>query len=302
MSNSSTLLDSAGLAQFRLERVTLADALHRFEREAVRGMCDTGRYHCSYYTWGSGPPLLLIPGISDDALSFVMPCSILAEHFRCIAYDLPTGWGDRARLRRYTHAQLVEDVFALLDHLGAEQSYLFGSSFGGTIALRAMDSRPERLPRGVLQGGFAYRPLGFVEYLQARIARWLPGRRGSDPLRPAVLRRVHHGPFADREPDVWRFFLTRWGRPPFTVMSHRALMMHHLDLRSLLPEIEQPVLLVCGDVDPLVSKECEETLLNGLPNAGRIELNNCGHNPLFTHPEVLAEVVRRFLTPPACMV
>jgi hypothetical protein len=48
-----------------------------------------------------------------------------------------------------------------------------------------------------------------------------------------------------------------------------------------------------------VSRQCEEGLLAGLPNAGRVEIGGCGHMPYLTHPEALAEVVRRFLTPPA---
>ena len=87
--------------------------------------------------------------------------------------------------------------------------------------------------------------------------------------------------------------------PPIAAVAHRALLIHRLDLRHLLAEIHQPVLLVCGDHDPLVGPACEEALLRGLPNAGRAQLAGCGHNPLFSHPEVLAELTRQFLTPPA---
>jgi pimeloyl-ACP methyl ester carboxylesterase len=38
-------------------------------------------------------------------------------------------------------------------------------------------------------------------------------------------------------------------------------------------------------------------LLHGLPNAGRVILEGCGHVPSYTHPEAVAEVVRQFLTP-----
>jgi pimeloyl-ACP methyl ester carboxylesterase len=58
------------------------------------------------------------------------------------------------------------------------------------------------------------------------------------------------------------------------------------------------VLLVGGDRDPVVARCCEEELLAGLPNAGRVELAGCGHVPQFTHPEALAQVTRRFLMPP----
>src|SRR5438876_896876 len=99
------------------EPISLAEALRRFEKEAVRGVCHTDRYHCAYSLWGDGPPLLFIPGLSDDSRSFVLLSAILAGRFRCIAYNLPTGLGDGARLGRYTHADLVENVFALLDHV-----------------------------------------------------------------------------------------------------------------------------------------------------------------------------------------
>jgi pimeloyl-ACP methyl ester carboxylesterase len=244
--------------------------------------------------------LLLIPGLADDARSFVPVCSILADHFRCIAYDLPAGQGDGARLQGYRHADLVADVFALLDHQGLRQSYLFGSSFGSTIALGALYRQPERLPRGILQGGFARRPLAPVGVLLASFARYWPGLQAALPFCPALLRQVHFRPFAAREPEWWEYYVARWGHPALTAMGHRARLIHGLDLRPLLRHIRQPVLLICGDCDPLVDKSCEDTLLRGLPSAGRVELSGCGHNPILSHPEVLAEVVRRFLTPRPC--
>ena len=141
----------------------LANILHRFETEAEHGVCDTGRYRCRYAVWGQGPPLLFIHGLSDRARSFALVYASLSRHFRCIAYDLPTGKGDGARLHRYTHADLAADVFALLDHLNLPRSYVLGSSFGATIALAALHACPERLPRAVLQGGFAHRPLAAAE-------------------------------------------------------------------------------------------------------------------------------------------
>jgi pimeloyl-ACP methyl ester carboxylesterase len=279
--------------------LSLAEAFRRFEREAERGVCDTGRYRCAYFSWGTGPPLLCIPGLGDNGRAFVLLSALLAEHFRCIAYNLPSGRGDGARMSRYTHAALVEDAFALLDHLGLRQSYFLGYSFGTTVTLAALRARPERVPRAVLQAGFARRPLATAEVLLARLARYWPGPMRLLPFHTALMRRCHYEPFATRPPEVWEFFLDQCGSPPMAAVARYALMVHRLDLRPLLPAIRQPVLMVCGDCDPLVTRECEEELLHGLPNVARVEISNCGHYPLFTHPGVLAEVVRRFLTPPA---
>jgi len=248
---------------------------------------------------GSGPPLVFVPGLSDSGLSFVQPIARLADHFRCIALDLPTGRGDGARLRNYRHDDLVKDLFGLLDHLKVSQSYIFGSSFGSTIALRAMHERPERLPRGILQGGFAWRPLAPAEVWLSRLVRYWSARMGSLPGRKKALRRSHFGPFVDRPPEVWDFFLERTGLAPLSAVATHALLLHGVDLRPLLSKIRQPVLLVTGDRDPLVKRWCTEQLLEGLPNARPVEFDGCGHFPMFSHPELLAEVVRDFLTPPA---
>jgi len=278
--------------------VSLADARGRHEREALRGVCATGRYRCSYYVWGEGPALVFIPGLCDDSQSFLLPIALLSKNFRCIAYDLPTGQGDGARLAGYGLSEHAADLLALLDHVGARQSFVYGSSFGSTIALKAMHQSPQRFDRAILQGGFAHRPLAWAEVLLAQFARWWPWPMRQLPLRLAALRQGHFAPFADKPPEAWDHLLERSGAPPMTAVAHRALLLHELDLRPILPQIRQPVLLICGESDPLVGKACEEVLLRGLPNAVRVELRRCGHMPQFSHPEMLAEVAGRFLSAP----
>ncbi len=280
-----------------LAPISLGEALARFERQASHGVCDTGRYHMPYFVWGEGPPLLFIHGVSDTGHSFLLPISRLSAQFRCIAYELPSGQGDGARLNRYTHADLVQDVWALLDHLRIPQSYVLGSSFGSTIALAALHERPQRTPRGILQGGLAWRPLRRAERFVARVARLLPGRMARLPLRERMIDRVHSRPFTQRPLAVWKHFLELTGRTPIRTLGYQAHWLDQVDLRPLLPEVRQPVLLVCGERDPLIGRAHEEMLLKGLPNAGRVMIEGCGHTPSYTHPEVLAEVVRQFLTP-----
>lgn len=279
-------------------RLTLRDALGRYQSEAKHGICDTGRYRCPYFIWGEGPPILFIHGLTDRPSSFVPIMARLTDHFRCVAYDLPRGGDDGAQLSRYTHSDLVDDAFTLLDHVGARQSYLFGSSFGSTIVLAAMRARPERVPRAVLQGGFAQRRLARAELLLASLARYWPGTMCALPFRKTLMRRAHFAPFATCEPEMWSFYLDQSGGCPITAVARRGLLMHRVDLRPTLSEIRQPVLMLCGDRDPLVGKDCEEALVRGLPNVKRVEVDTCGHFPHLTHADLVAELLRHFLSPP----
>jgi pimeloyl-ACP methyl ester carboxylesterase len=276
----------------------LDEALRRFKQEAVHGVCPTGRYRCPYFAWGSGPPLVFIHGLGDLACCYVPIISILARDFRCIAYEQPTGRGDGAMLGRYRHAHLVQDFFALLDHLGLRQTYLFGSSFGSTIALTALGAQPGRIPRAILAGGFAQRLLSPAERLLARLSRFLPGSMQSVPFRKLLIKECL-GPFGMSRPEFFEFMLRNTGVPPIRTVAQRALLLRKLDLRSLLPEIRSPVLLLCGKYDTIVDRRCEDVLLRGLPHCARAELQDCGHLTHYTHPEVAAELVRQFLTPRA---
>src|SRR5207247_249466 len=90
----------------RVAPIVLAEALARFDREAVQSVCDSGRYRMPYYSWGEGPPLLFVHGVGDSGRSFIQPIARLSAHFRCIAYELPSGHRDGARLRRHSHDDL----------------------------------------------------------------------------------------------------------------------------------------------------------------------------------------------------
>jgi pimeloyl-ACP methyl ester carboxylesterase len=291
-----------GGGQLRVEappEVPLGEALTRWEKEAARGACHTGRYRCRYFVWGSGPPLVFIHGLNDRPRSFAPVIAHLAQRFTCVAYHLPEGGDDGAKVGGYRLPHLAADLVALCDHLRLPRSYLFGSSFGSTVALTAMHGHPGRFPRAVLQGGFARRPMALWELTLCQAARYFPGAMRSFPIRRVVQNRESYGEFAARGlQDRWEFLLENSGVTPIRAVAYRGLLVHRTDLRQLLPRVRQPVLLVCGDSDPVVPAACEAPLLERLPCVERVEFPGCGHFPQYTHAALVAELTRRFLTPP----
>src|SRR5215831_2018801 len=146
-----------------------------FRAEARHGTLDTGRYRMRYFTWGSGPPVVFIHGMADAAEAFVMVMHRLADRFTCIGYELPDGTTDGSRLARYTHADYAADLLALLDHMKCEPAAVVGSSFGSIVTITALATTPHRFTHGVLQNGFAHRPLNHFQRALARVARFWPG-------------------------------------------------------------------------------------------------------------------------------
>ncbi len=277
--------------------LVLRDCLDRWQREAQHGTFDTGRYRGRYFTWGRGPAIVFIPGLSLESTSFVMAMARLQAQFRCIGYELPAGGEDGARLAGYRHRDLRDDLLALLDHLRLQRSYLVGFSFGSTVALAALAEAPARLPRALLVGGFARRPLAWTEVLLVSCLRYAPGRIARLPLADALVRRHNAELFASRPAGELDHFCAAEGAPRIATTAARALLMHRTDLRPLLGRIHQPTLLVYGDRDRHVPRACQDELRQGLANAARAEIEDCGHYPQLTRPEVFVELVRQFLTP-----
>jgi pimeloyl-ACP methyl ester carboxylesterase len=278
--------------------VPIPEALARWRAEAQAGEFDTGHYRCRYFVWGRGQPLLFIHALTDQAKSFAPLMAHLTESFRCIGYELPTGDGDGARLGSIRHRDLVDDIFALLDHLQIGQACLYGASFGGTIALAALHAQPKRLLRAALQSSFARHPLAPMERLVLNFARWFPGRVGNLPFWSSRQERFDRPMFDGAPTQAWDLKRSSATKLPTAAFAHRALMLASLDLRPMLPAISHPVLVINGERDTACHQAASAELAAGLPHADRLDFADCGHFAQYTHAPAVAEALRRFLLPP----
>ncbi len=120
---------------------------------AVLRLADGGYLH--YALVGSGPPLLLVPGLGGLAEFWNPVVPALAERFTVILHD-HRGCG-RSSLERidFSIAQMAGDVLALLDHLGLKSAHLVGHSTGGAIGQTIALDHPDRLDRLVLSATWA---------------------------------------------------------------------------------------------------------------------------------------------------
>jgi pimeloyl-ACP methyl ester carboxylesterase len=108
---------------------------------------------------GSGPPLLLIPGLASDVATWVPVRDALGARFSLIAVD-NRGCGRTTPANApITVEQMADDCAALLDALGIGRAHVLGHSMGGMIALELAARHPDRVDRLVLAGtGRSSRP------------------------------------------------------------------------------------------------------------------------------------------------
>ncbi len=108
-----------------------------------------------YEEAGSGPPLLLIAGLSGTTLGWAMLLPALAAHFRVIAFDNRGAGRSSAPPGPYTTRQMAGDAAALLEHLGITRAHVIGLSLGGMIAQELALAHPERVDHLVLYATYA---------------------------------------------------------------------------------------------------------------------------------------------------
>ncbi len=69
----------------------------------------------------------------------------LSDDILAIAYDVRGHGSSDVGAGQFTIELFVDDLIALLDHLGIEKAVLCGLSMGGYIALRAIERHPNRI-------------------------------------------------------------------------------------------------------------------------------------------------------------
>jgi len=168
---------------------------------------------------GDGPAVVLLHGAGMDRTAFAAQRTALADAgWRPIAVDL-RGHGasvldDDAR---FTIADAMGDIGALIDHLSLERPILVGHSLGGNLAQLFVRHHPERVGGLVVIGStWNTGPLTFGERIGIRLAaptlRMIPASRlpqmmaGASAVRPeavAEIRTVFERMGKARFAEVW---------------------------------------------------------------------------------------------------
>jgi pimeloyl-ACP methyl ester carboxylesterase len=268
------------------------DVLREFHRQAEAWYLDRKEVRISGRTLGSGRPLYLLNGFSGTHELYALLVWLLQDRYRCVLLDYATPVS-RGRL---TVADLADDLLAVADAADDRHFDVFAPLFGGLVAMEAMRRHPDRIGRGILQGAFAHRRLSRAEKFLIRLCSWYPGKLRHLPLRGILQTQSHRHWFPPFDRTRWQFLFDNTGSVPLPAMARRAALVRDCDLRPVLNEITQPVLLVRTEGEGKILEECCRVLASGLPNAKVEWMNDTGHFPYLTHPHRLAKVIDGFLS------
>ena len=237
----------------------------------------------------SGIPVVLIHGWSASNSMWDGVRTALANTYRVIAMDC-RGHGTSAKPHEPSAygIEMVNDVTRLLDHLKITRAHVVGYSLGGSIALKLLETHPERLLTVTSGGSQGFRARDITERWDSALVKKLVV---GEPLSQAMLETAPPG-FPAPSPEQ-RAMMARMD----SVQDSRALGAQRLGNPGLYVDYGKlssrhiPTLLIVGELDnPARFAE----LRAAMPGAEFVVVPGARHGSVPDTPQFLA-ALRSFL-------
>ncbi|HEV2029926.1 MAG TPA: adenylate/guanylate cyclase domain-containing protein [Candidatus Dormibacteraeota bacterium] len=263
-------------------------------------------YSIGYQVVGDAPlDLVYVPGFVShveeawEDPDFAHFLTRLASFSRLILFDKRgTGLSDRVPVNMLpTLEQRMDDVRAVMDAVGSERAALFGVSEGGPMSMLFATTYPERATALVLYGTYAKR-VSDADY------PWAPTEAGHREF-IATIEREWGGPahleswapsVADdaRFKEWWGKYL-RLGASPAAARAVLEMTMQ-IDVRSILPAIRIPTLILHRSGDRRIDVGGSRYLAAQIPDARYVELPGIDHLPWVGDADAIVDEIEEFLT------
>jgi aminoacrylate hydrolase len=248
-----------------------------------------------YEEAGSGPPLLLVPGLSGLGSFWSHQVADFSRDFRVIVHDhRGTGRSTHSRIR-YSVEQMADDVLHLMDALGIAAAHLVGHSTGGAIGQVIGQDHPERLQSLVLSATWAGRDpffrrlfesrrevlvnLGVEAYLRASVLFLAPPDWVS--ANDVAIAEQHRAAAA--------------AAAPIEVMASRIDAIVAFNRRARLGEIRAPALVIVARDDAVTPRFYSDELAEKISGAKLVVLEGGGHFAPQILPGPYTQAVGAFL-------
>jgi pimeloyl-ACP methyl ester carboxylesterase len=273
-----------------------------------------------YQTFGdpTGTPLLLVMGLGGP-MTWWDPrlCALLAERgFFVIRFDnrdsgrssRPGGRVSRRLIVQaflglrvpapYTMADLADDAFGLLDHLGIDAAHVVGVSMGGMIAQTMAIARPERV--ATLTSIMSTTGSRFVGWQDPRLLPLLLARRGRSreayvEASARLWNLIDSPRYRDTPESIRERAGETWDRGVSAAAVARQMLavLTQPDRSRDLANVRVPTLVVHGTSDKMVHVSGGRATSRAVPGSELLLIPGMGHDlPVALH-QTFADAIER---------
>ena len=240
-----------------------------------------------YEDYGEGEPVVFAHGVGGNHASWYNQVVAFREQYRAIVFDHRGFGNSRDVAGGPGRSRFVEDLRALLDHLGIEKTVLVAQSMGGGTCTGFTAKYPERVRALVL----ADTVLG-MKLPEAIAAENAVIRDANESL--GQLERVLGVKTRENEPELTQLYAQ--------IASFNMVNRHTAGGEfgpGVTPEdlaaTGVPILLIVGSDDVLAQPQIISAVHKLMPGADLVEVPDAGHSVYFEAPAAFNEAVFAFL-------
>lgn len=226
----------------------------------------------SFEVAGTGPPVVLVHGLSGSSRWWQRNIGALTPHRQVFVIDL-IGFGASRTPQPFVLAEAADYLARWMDQLDLERASLVGHSMGGLIVAELAADAPDRVDRLVLVNPAA---LPFEAHLISHAWSLMRELRSISPSFLPVLMAdaMRAGP------------LTLWRAASGLLLA---------DMRQKLSQIRARTLAVWGERDALVPLGLARQLADYLRYEELVVIKGAGHVPMWDCPRAFNRVLTEFL-------
>lgn len=241
---------------------------------------------------GSGPPVLLIMGLSftHEMWHRTLPALV---GYRAILFDNRGMGRSSVPSGPYSIRQMARDAQAVMSAAGVNSAHVVGASMGGMIAQELALLYPERV-RSLLLACTSYSGL-FSRWPDFRCGQWLLGSKQTREERERALANLLYAkstPMVRIHEDIRIRCACGWNQKGFFNQFAGILLWNAY---RRLPRISAPTLVIHGDQDKLIPVQNGKVVAKRIPGARFQLVKNAGHILTTDQPEFCSKALSEFL-------
>lgn len=239
------------------------------------GHVEADGFRIRYMEAGEGAPLIHLHGAGGMRLT--PGHDLLSRQRRVIAFEMPGFGASPENSRTLTIAELAVTMATAVENLCIDKFDLWGTSFGGKVALWLAVKQPQRVEALLLEAPAAIRPAGSQP----------PSGSPEEMARRLYAHPERHGPLPAPDPAAqarMRALVARLRGPD-----------RDSDIETPLRGLAVSTLVLFGTVDQVIPPEMGRFYKELLPNCHLVFVYDAGHAISTDRPEAFAEVTADFL-------
>jgi proline iminopeptidase len=274
-------------------------------------------------SFGNGEPLFLIAGGPGNSHYYLRTFDSLSTTNTLVYFDaFGRGKSDTAKdVKEYSLKRDIEDLEGLRKAMGFSKINILGHSYGGVVAQGYAIKYPQNVSHLILANTFhsylmwqenddnynreikTNYPEVWEELMKVR----KQGAVSSDQIHQDIYSRVPYGFLYAYNPENFN----NVGRKPYPNSNNTKLYYQMVgrdgdflvgsdigtfDFRKQLKDLKMPILIYAGRYDRVAVPWMEVQYKEYCPQAEFVMFEKSGHNPQVEEPEVLFNLLRKFLS------